>query len=196
MDSTLVKHGSIFEWPNAFNQIDSILSLVSLDGWKQFSNESQLDEEETIIGRGLEINSSFEIYDKLKQCFDSCLEEYVAQNNLSITKDYMASDTFLLREYHPGSKLHVHQDWHGPKKKNGELQRVYLTAILYFNDDFIGGEINFPDQGLCFHPKTGSLLIFPSTTNHEVLKLTSGKRYLTSLYIYDNPIEYYDKPNI
>lgn len=192
----LIKHGNVFEWQDAFKNVESVLPLSEIDGWKQFSNESNLDEEESIVGRGLEINRSFDVYEEISKAFNICLDEYISTNKLSITKDNMASDTFLLREYHPGSKLHLHQDWHGPKKKNGELQRVYLTAILYFNENFEGGELNFPDDDLCYRPKTGSLLIFPSTTNHEVLKLISGKRYLTSVYIYENPISFYDKPNI
>jgi len=196
MDSTLIKHGSIFEWDNVFTLNKEVIALSNKDGWKQFSNESHQEEEETIIGRGLEINRSYNVYDEIKKCFDDCLDEYILENNLTINKNHMASDVFLLREYHPGSKLHMHKDVYGPKKKDGAIQTVFLTGILYFNEDFVGGQLDFPNNNMCFQPKAGCMIIFPSDTEHEVLKLIEGKRYLASVYIYEHPMSYYDNPNI
>jgi hypothetical protein len=59
------------------------------------------------------------------------------------------------------------------------------SGILYLNDSYDGGEINFPSQGIKIKPETGTLLVFFGDENipHEVCKITSGKRYnLVSFY--------------
>jgi hypothetical protein len=59
-------------------------------------------------------------------------------------------------------------------------QYLYDTsAILYLNDEYEGGEINFPLQQTTVKPDTGSLLIFFGDKDmpHEVFEVTSGKRY-------------------
>ena len=59
------------------------------------------------------------------------------------------------------------------------------SGILYLNDDYEGGEINFPLQEIKLKPEAGTLLIFfgDQKIPHEVLKVISGKRYnLVSFY--------------
>lgn len=63
-------------------------------------------------------------------------------------------------------------------------QRI-LTAVLYLNDDFEGGEIEFgsvtDDSGrnFQFKPFAGALTVFPSDLRfpHEAKPVTSGNRY-------------------
>ena len=54
-----------------------------------------------------------------------------------------------------------------------------ISSTIYYNDDYIGGEIYFLNQDLKIKPKAGSLIIFPSNENypHEVLPVESGIRY-------------------
>lgn len=48
---------------------------------------------------------------------------------------------------------------------------IFLTSVLYLNDDFNGGEISFPDHEKTIKPTTNSLIIFPSHFQHEVFKV-------------------------
>ena len=54
-----------------------------------------------------------------------------------------------------------------------------LTAILYLNDDFEGGELALPQQGLVYKPRAGSLIVFPSDFcfPHASHPLTRGTKY-------------------
>jgi hypothetical protein len=54
-----------------------------------------------------------------------------------------------------------------------------LSAVLYINDDFEGGEFAFPDLHIQVKPKPGLLVCFPSDQNylHSVLPVTQGTRY-------------------
>jgi predicted 2-oxoglutarate/Fe(II)-dependent dioxygenase YbiX len=191
MAKTLIKHGNIFEWHEAFNDCEKVLELAKIGDWHH-ADVYRLDQDTVIVGRGLYVDQSYDVHESIKKTMLECLNEYILDNNLTVTEDHMDCDEFFFREYQPTSKFFVHEDWYGPRKLNGEDQRVFLSAILYFNENFTGGELNFPDNELCFQPKKGSVFIFPSRTMHEVLEIKSGNRYMTQTYVYELPISAYD----
>ena len=53
---------------------------------------------------------------------------------------------------------------------------IRYAAILYLNDDYIDGELFFPNSGLEFKPKPGTMLIFPGNAeyNHGFRHVGSG----------------------
>jgi hypothetical protein len=51
------------------------------------------------------------------------------------------------------------------------------SFIIYFNDDFIGGEISYPDQGIYHKPKAGELIMHDVRSVHGVKQVKSGIRY-------------------
>jgi hypothetical protein len=54
-----------------------------------------------------------------------------------------------------------------------------LASLFYLNDDYEGGELYFPKQGIQFKPKAGAAYFFPGDLNyiHGVSKIESGIRY-------------------
>ena len=54
-----------------------------------------------------------------------------------------------------------------------------FAAILYLNDDYEGGEINFRDHNISLKLKPGDLLTFPGGMEniHSVSEITGGTRY-------------------
>ena len=54
-----------------------------------------------------------------------------------------------------------------------------LAGLFYLNDDYEGGELYFPKQGIQFKPKAGAAYFFPGDLNyiHGVTEITSGIRY-------------------
>ena len=59
-----------------------------------------------------------------------------------------------------------------------------MSAIVYLNDDFEGGEIVFEQHGLTIKPRPGLMLVFPSDRHHlhEVRPVTAGTRYNISIW--------------
>jgi hypothetical protein len=53
---------------------------------------------------------------------------------------------------------------------------IRYAAILYLNNDYVDGELFFPNNGLEFKPDPGSMLIFPGTAeyNHGVKHVGPG----------------------
>ena len=54
-----------------------------------------------------------------------------------------------------------------------------MSAVLYLNDDYSGGELSFVKQKIKIKPKAGSVVVFPSTEKftHYVNKVTSGMKF-------------------
>jgi predicted 2-oxoglutarate/Fe(II)-dependent dioxygenase YbiX len=54
-----------------------------------------------------------------------------------------------------------------------------LSVVYFLNDDFVGGELVFPELDLIIKPEAGTLVCFPSDHNyiHGVNPVTQGHRY-------------------
>jgi hypothetical protein len=97
-----------------------------------------------------------------------------------IEKDYMAtykigSDwhaTYGVLKYGPGQQFTDHID-------DNPFYHRRISTIYYLNDNYTGGEINFPRFNITFKPKANQMLIFPSTYvyNHSVSPVVDGIRY-------------------
>jgi Rps23 Pro-64 3,4-dihydroxylase Tpa1-like proline 4-hydroxylase len=61
----------------------------------------------------------------------------------------------------------------------------HIASVYYINDDYTGGEINFPDHNLQIKPKPNSLIIFPGNENylHEVLPIVDNNRYSSAMWL-------------
>lgn len=74
--------------------------------------------------------------------------------------------------YTPGSYLKAHRDDY-----NGGTNTLY-TAVLYLNDDYTGGELEFPESNLKFKPTSGSVVSLDNQELHQVNTILEGKRYI------------------
>lgn len=78
-----------------------------------------------------------------------------------------------------GTRLIEHFDQYSDKL-------VTYAAVLYINDDYVDGEVFFPQHDLKLRPKPGSLLIFPGTNDyvHGVHQVGEGPvRYVLPAFI-------------
>ena len=59
-----------------------------------------------------------------------------------------------------------------------------IAGLFYINDDYEGGELYFPNQGIQFKPKAGSAYFFPGDMNyiHGVTEVKSGVRYTVPFF--------------
>lgn len=64
------------------------------------------------------------------------------------------------------------------------VSNFQVSAVMYFGNDYEGGEIVFPKQKLKVKPVAGDLIIFPGNKNypHGVSKIKSGHRYSLPLW--------------
>lgn len=103
--------------------------------------------------------------------------------------------------YSVGERYNLHIDFFHPSLPNyAELvrekgQRV-KTCLVYLNDDYEGGETDFPKIGLKFRGRAGEALVFDNVladgtgdmkTVHAGLPPTRGEKWLFSQWIRDKP---------
>lgn len=113
--------------------------------------------------------------DVLKECYDivddglnKSLRHYESIWNFNI--NYKEAFNFV--KYLPGEFFKVHAD-HGP------YYTCTVSAVVYLNDDYVGGEIEFPRHNLILKPKAGDIILFPSNFvyEHASLNISSGTKY-------------------
>lgn len=127
--------------------------------------------------------------------YDSYLKQYYHQNLKQVE-----IPQFLC--YDINGKYDVHND--SEDFIDGKLKRIAnrdLTILAYLNDDYEGGELEFPDFGLKIKPKENMVIVFPSyyEFQHKVNPVTDGKRYTLAAWIettntiYPRPYNEYDE---
>ena len=86
-------------------------------------------------------------------------------------EDFYGPKTHIAK-FVPGSGMHEHYDTGRPKD---------IATLVYLNDDYVGGDIYFPDYDMSFKPKPGDLLCFPDNEDyvHGVKPILDGIRYTT-----------------
>lgn len=91
--------------------------------------------------------------------------------------------TFEIKEYKTGADMGPHFDAYP-----GENNETILSAVLYMNDNYEGGELSFPEHNITIKPEAGCLIFFPSTPDyvHQSKIITSGKKYCIPLFFYKN----------
>lgn len=88
----------------------------------------------------------------------------------------------LLR-YEPGGYYLHHSDaWQFVPEQRAWRKVVDrdVSVLLYINDDFTGGELEFKRLAFRLRPRAGMLVWFPSDVRYEhmALPVTSGRRYV------------------
>jgi len=107
-------------------------------------------------------------------------QEYMTRYNIR-ENCYNNSDYQLLR-YKEGDQYPLHYD--GPTETGR-----HISAILYVNDDYEGGELVFPLHNIWIKPKAGTLVMFPSSWayQHIAQPVTKGMKYAIVTWLHDRP---------
>ena len=97
-----------------------------------------------------------------------CVKHYENIWNIGIAY----KEAFNFVKYFPGEYFKVHTD-HGP------FYTCTLSAVIYLNDDYEGGELDFTRHDITLKPDAGDIVLFPSNFvyEHSSLNVTSGTKY-------------------
>jgi predicted 2-oxoglutarate/Fe(II)-dependent dioxygenase YbiX len=81
---------------------------------------------------------------------------------------------------------HADKEFHsGPEKgRANDFPWYDLAGLFYFNDDYEGGELYFPQHGIEFQPVAGAAYFFPGDMNytHGVRPVISGNRFTSPFF--------------
>jgi hypothetical protein len=115
--------------------------------------------------------------------FDTALSDLFFKYFNPIETDYIQNygclvdhdkghDSYGILKYGKGQKFVNHID-----DSPNATRRI--STVYYLNDNYTGGEINFPKFGITLKPKANQMIIFPSSFvyNHSVDPVIEGQRY-------------------
>ena len=115
-----------------------------------------------------------------EKAFDSSIRIIFFNSFNNVELDYLKSfevqtqthDAYSILKYGIGQKFTNHIDDHKDFHRR-------VSTVYYLNDNYTGGEINFPRFNISYKPKANEMLIFPSTYvyNHSVSPVIKGTRY-------------------
>ena len=115
------------------------------------------------------------IYSTLSKALSECGKHYCD----SLDIEYVVPAPISISKYQKGASMGPHVDWYGEKSIE-----PMMSAVLYLNDDCVGGELDFPELNVRIKPKAGSIVIFPSIAPyyHQSLVIESGLKYMSPAF--------------
>lgn len=122
-----------------------------------------------------------------QQAFNNIVGNILYNSLTPIEKDYsiknnnietFAHDEYYIFKYEKDSFFSDHVD------DSISFPRV-ISLVFYLNDDYDGGEIEFPEFNIKHKPKKNTVLLFPSNFvyHHSVKPVTAGIRYCVTTWL-------------
>jgi hypothetical protein len=193
---TYVAGGSVAVYENAWDKgnetVNDILKItedVSLNV-KFFPSQTSADPTETHeqsirTSHGLSISGNASVNETMKlindKCYDlisSVLDNY--REMFKIEQEIKNDEPYGLLRYSGGEQYGFHYDGGTDSKRS-------ISVLIYLNDNYEGGEIEFPNFNLKIKPKAGTLILFPSNYayGHIAHPVTSGTKYVIVTWLHD-----------
>jgi hypothetical protein len=178
---------NVLENPSEFiSDIEGLVEIKNLQWFEAGSNNG--DVADTMIQKSIRDCWAISIppYDKHPEIREQggalpLLHDYLNAGLIPVFKDYCAehaafhwgeNEGWQLLKYGSGHHFVNHYD------DSKQYPRTISTSY-YLNDNYEGGEIEFPRFGLKIKPKANQMIMFPANYvyNHTVHQVTSGLRY-------------------
>jgi len=179
-----VLENKIFYYEGILDNPYKILSLINLtdnnltdkdvfgkwEDWKSSNDEYIFGKRKFSSPEKYETTSEHVkyLYSILKDALSAAGSHYA--NSLQIPLGVQAP--ISISKYYSGSGMGPHTD-SGPK--------AHISAVMYLNDDYNGGELEFPNHGISIKPSAGSIVVFPSVDPyvHDPKNIVRGEKYIS-----------------
>jgi len=196
MKPTYVVGGSIAVYENAWDSgnetVNDILEMTrDVSSSVKFSaSQTSADpiysgEQSIRTSHGLSISMHAKFNKGMKLVDDKCynLVSLALQNYkemFRIDQEIKNTEPYGLLRYSSGEHYGFHYD-------GGTGSKRSISVLIYLNDNYEGGEIEFPNFKLKIKPKAGTLILFPSNYayGHIAHPVTSGTKYVIVTWLHD-----------
>ena len=125
----------------------------------------------------------------LRQKFEALKTRLLIATAKHFECEELYMDYFSLNKWSEGKFMDFHADNVTDKREpHWYCWWRDVSAILYLNHDFSGGNTVFKNQNQAVVPTTGTAVIFPATYSytHGVQKITKGDRYTLAFWMTKN----------
>lgn len=190
-------HQDVWYWRNTVSYPNELIEFVNnldLDSnsyskipkwetWKSSSNPDYLygeckmidSKSVNIVSENKKINqNNLYIVNSLSLAAEMCVSQYLKGHALDEAKYHLDLSYVPIRKWNVGLGMGPHID------SIYEFPNLAFTTVTYLNDNYEGGEIEFPDLNIKVKPESGSTIMFPGTVTHKVNPILSGVRYMST----------------
>lgn len=123
----------------------------------------------------------------IKQIFDPLMNKMHKTIQDLWDRETFIETNYSILGYRVGESLKSHHDDIYNMPTNSGYPKRNISSVLYLNDDYEGGELNFINQKIKIKPNAGTVVLFPSTERftHFASKVVSGvKFFVPSLWCF------------
>lgn len=189
---TNIYAGCIYEYENIWMDTKEVISGIekelsnpdNLFGFEKATTINNSTNERTNAHMGItKAAQQNEFFRELNNRFYMTLiptVEHYRQTFLDDCQINYNSEPYNLLKYKSGTEYKAHYD-------GATITRRAVSPILYLNDDYTGGELEFTNFNLKIKPKAGSLYIFPSSFpyRHIAHPVETGTKYAIVTWLHD-----------
>jgi hypothetical protein len=122
--------------------------------------------------------NSYEIIKMIDEPYKEVLKVWAEITNNEVPD--IITKNYTIKKYKTSETFGPHTD----NDHNGGIHPHDWTALVYLNDDYEGGKLEFNDLGYSISPKAGSVVFFSTDEVHTGHTVTSGNKYFIFFYIH------------
>jgi hypothetical protein len=173
------------------DEIKTIMSYVEL-----YKDDPEFSGGKTLTGKKI-YEENLELFNLMQRCADKVYalieENYSKKYGIKVKR--MPWNPFHIVKWQPEMSSGLHSDCQYPDGSpliKSNYFKLNITALIYPNDNYVGGEIGWPDYDLEIKPKAGDMVLFPANNSylHYVKNVDSGLRFtLPTWYTFDIGME-------
>jgi Rps23 Pro-64 3,4-dihydroxylase Tpa1-like proline 4-hydroxylase len=154
------------------NIIEGFLSEKECDDLFNHYNEEIWDAKDPFVKTGFGVSEQEALSIYKKEGLLSDIVKRIGNHLSSYYNEEMELKTLFHSVMTPGAINPLHWDNY---IENGQDD---ISTLFYLNEDYVGGELHFPDQGQLIKPKKGTFIFFKGEESlmHEVKEVKSGNR--------------------
>ena len=175
-------------WPNFLQTIDLSSSQEGIDfvpasTYDPTTGQTFINEIRNTDTLGITKNSIANDYfkDLNSECKDLVYKiSRSYKKDFNIKEEIIDEENYSLLRYEPEQYYSEHYD--GPT-----LSARSISVLIYLNDDYEGGEIEFINFNEKLKPKAGTVILFPSSYSyrHIAHPVISGTKYVITTFLHD-----------
>jgi hypothetical protein len=129
------------------------------------------------------------VLDPMSRLLDNSVYNEIYKRCLSIFDSVLEITGINIARYTKDDSLGLHRDYW----KYEEDYHIRYGLVIYYNDDYEGGEIEYPELNLVHKPKARSMIIHGGNILHGTLPVKSNNfRYVSTMFVKGSK----DKPTI
>lgn len=169
-----ILYPGLFYFKEAIKEPQKVIDIIeAYDGpamttWDEWSNKNPTSDEQAKstldpYGYGRSLHGDLAekeggdigfVVKSISEALNECSSVYIDLMGIDPSNERNIQKEFVIGKYLPGKARGPHIDC-----TYDDLEHSY---IIYYNDDYVGGELIFPEIGISIKPEAGSIVLFKS----------------------------------